>query len=78
MKDLRLKGLNLIVYLDDASRCVTGFGIFQDATSENAVLVLRDAVKYFGNPGQILSDNGCMFYIYKAWYPKGFTDANVV
>ena len=47
MKDPRLKGLNLIVYLDDASRCVTGFGVFQDATSENAVLVLRDAIKYW-------------------------------
>ena len=37
MKDPRMKGLNLITYLDDASRCVIGAALFREATSENAV-----------------------------------------
>ena len=41
MKDPRMKGFCLITFLDDASRCVTGAGLFSQATSENAVLVLR-------------------------------------
>ena len=41
MKDPRMKGLNLITYLDDASRCVTGAALFREATSENAVTTRR-------------------------------------
>ena len=41
MKDPRMKGLNLITYLDDSSRCVTGAALFKEATSENAVIALR-------------------------------------
>ncbi len=61
MKDPRLKGLQLVAYLDDASRCITGFGIFDSATSQNTVAVLRKTIKSFGTPGQILSDNGAQF-----------------
>ena len=61
MKDQRMKGLNLITYLDDASRCVTGAALFREATSENAVTVLRQAVCGFGVPATILSDNGSCF-----------------
>ena len=41
MKDPRMKDLNLITYLDDASRCVTGAALFKETTSENAVAALR-------------------------------------
>ena len=61
MKDTRMKGLNLITYLDDASRCVTGAALFKEATSENAVIVLRQAIGRFGVPATILSDNGSCF-----------------
>ncbi len=61
MKDPRLKGLQLVAYLDDASRCITGFGLFDSATSQNTVAVLRKAIKSFGTPDQILSDNGAQF-----------------
>ena len=37
MKDPRMKDLNLITYLDNASRCVTGAALFRETTSENAV-----------------------------------------
>ena len=61
MKDLRMKDLNLITYLDDASRCVTGAALFEEATSENAVVALRHATARFGMPATILSDNGSCF-----------------
>ena len=56
-----MKGLNLITYLDDASRCVTGAVLFMESTSENAVMALRQAVARFGVPATILSDNGSCF-----------------
>ena len=58
MKDPRMRGLNLITYLDDAFRCVTGVELFREATSENAVTVLPRAVGRFSAPTSILSDNG--------------------
>ncbi len=61
MKDQRMRDLNLITYLDDASRCVTGVALFGEATSENAVTVLRQAIGRFGTPATILSDNGSCF-----------------
>ena len=61
MRDPRMKGLNLITYLDDASRCVTGAALFKEATSENAVVVLQQAMGRFGMPATILSDNGSCF-----------------
>ena len=61
MKESRLKGFNLIVYLDDASRCVTGYGVFEHATSENSVIPLRRAFRHFDKPAQMLSDNGSQF-----------------
>ena len=41
MKSSRMRGLCLITFLDDASRCVTGAGRFIQATSENAVVALQ-------------------------------------
>ncbi len=61
MKDPRFAGLNLVTFLDDSSRCVTGAGLFREATSENVVAVLRQAVAQFGAPATILSDNGKCF-----------------
>ena len=61
MKDPRFRGLNLITYLDDASRCVTCARLFKEATSENAVMALRQAIEEFGTPATILSDNGSCF-----------------
>ena len=71
MKDYRMKDLSLITYLDDASRCVTGFGLFDEATGQNAVQVLRQAVQAFGAPSSILSDNGSCFVGVRRGTPKG-------
>ena len=61
MKDPRMKGMNLITYLYDASRCVTEAALFREATSKNAVIMLRQTISRFGVPATILSDNGSCF-----------------
>ena len=71
MKDPRMKGLNLVTFLDDASRCVTGVGLFTEATSENVVDVLIDAIAKFGTPAAILSDNGSCFVGAGGGHSKG-------
>ena len=62
MKNLRRKRLNLAAFfLDDAARRITGFGIFERATLNNASLVLRKTIREFESPIQMLSDNGRCF-----------------
>ena len=45
-------------------------GLFKEATSENAVAVLRQAVARFGTPATILSDNGSCFVGIRNKEPK--------
>lgn len=61
VKNPCLKGRHFIAYLDDASRCITGFGVFDRATADNTIAVLRKAIAEFGTPGQVLSDHGVEF-----------------
>ena len=58
MKNPYLQGLQFTAYLDDASGCVTGFGLFQHATAENSIAILQKAMREFGTLGQVLSDHG--------------------
>jgi len=52
----------LVSYEDDASRLITGYGVFDNATTANALAVLRDAVARYGRPASILTDHGSQFY----------------
>ena len=61
MKKSRFQGLNLITYIDYASRCVICAMLFKEFTSENAVMALGHAIKGFGTPATILSGNGSCF-----------------
>ena len=56
----------LIAYLDDASRFVTGWRVFPEATSEHSVEVLKDAIGRYGKPASILTDRGTQFYAVEA------------
>lgn len=56
----------LIAYLDDASRFVVGYDLFQEATSKNAVEVLKAAISRHGRPASILTDRGVQFYAVEA------------
>lgn len=52
----------LIVFLDDASRLIVGWGVFDHATSENSVKVLKDAIERYGKPKALLSGRDVQFY----------------
>ncbi|MCE2508350.1 MAG: hypothetical protein J4G04_03490 [Nitrosopumilaceae archaeon] len=43
-----------ICYLVDASRFVTAWGGFPEATTENAIAVLEEAIKRYGKPASII------------------------
>jgi putative transposase len=51
-----------IAYMDDASRLIVGYGVFQEATAENTIHVLKQAVSKYGCPREILTDRGSQFY----------------
>jgi putative transposase len=58
----RWRGKWLIAYLDDASRFIVGYGIFDEATTENAISVLDDCINRYGRPQELLTDHGSQFY----------------
>ena len=49
-------------YEDDASRFVTGYGVFEHATTENALVVLEEAIKNHGKPASIMTYRRSQFY----------------
>lgn len=51
-----------ICYLDDASRFVTGWGVFAEATARHALEVLDQAIADHGKPASIMTDHGSQFY----------------
>jgi transposase InsO family protein len=51
----------MISYLDDRSRFITGSVKIWSPTGENAMLLLDRAVKRYGAPKQILTDQGTQF-----------------
>jgi len=57
-----VRGKWLIVYIDDASRLVTGWGLFDEPTAENTISVLDRAIREYGKPVAILTDHGSQFY----------------
>lgn len=75
MKDPRWRGMQLIVYEDDASRFIVGYGLFKNATSDNSVEVLKQAIARYGKPKSVLSDRGIQFYAIEAEArEKGLTE----
>ena len=56
-----IEGKQLIAYIDDASRYIVGYGMFGEATTENALSVLDNAVQKNGYPKQVMTDHGVQF-----------------
>ena len=54
------KGKEGIVFIDDASRFITGCEIFDNANTDNSLLVFSNSLKY-GKPKQVMSDHGTQF-----------------
>ena len=61
IEDDQWRGKWLIAYLDDASRFIVGYSIFDDAT-ENAISVLGDCINRYGKPLELLTDHGSQVY----------------
>ena len=51
----------IILLEDDASRFITGYGVFRNATAKNSILVLEQAVQSHGTPKQLMTDHGVQF-----------------
>ncbi len=51
----------IILLEDDASRFITGYGVFSNATAKNSMLVLEQAVESYGIPRQLMTDHGTQF-----------------
>ena len=51
----------VILFEDDASRFITGYGVFGNATTENTVSVLEKAIQCYGIPRQLMTDHGTQF-----------------
>jgi putative transposase len=62
IEDDRWRGKWLIAYLDDASRFIVGYGIFDEATTANAISILDDCINTYGKPLELLTDHGSQFY----------------
>ena len=54
------KRWKIMLIEDDASRFITGYGKFKQATTENTIKVFERSLK-FGNPKQFHSDHGSQF-----------------
>jgi len=57
---------NLIVYIDDKTRLITSFGLFDKATSENSVALLKRGIASYGKPKCIMTDHGSAYYANKS------------
>jgi putative transposase len=55
------KGRQIVLFEDDASRLLTGFGNFSKVTARNAKKVLEDAIAKYGSPKQLITDHGTQF-----------------
>ena len=51
-----------MVYEDDSSRFIVGYGVYPKLKSRYLVEVLMKAISIYGKPEQILSDYGTTFY----------------
>ena len=53
--------LQLIAFIDDHSRFIVHAEYFNNATTENTLLALQAAIRKYGKPEHILTDNGAQF-----------------
>ena len=63
---LENKGIHIIAYIDDASRKILSIGEFNNATTDNAIITLKEAEKQVqeisGSIQSINTDRGSQFY----------------
>jgi transposase InsO family protein len=55
----------LVAFLDDHSRFVAGYGLYGSATTALVVEVLRAAIASYGQPEEVLTDNGPQYVTWR-------------
>jgi len=56
----------IIAFMDDASRFITCYGVFDSATTENTIKVLKKGFAEYGIPDEILTNHGTQFVAAKS------------
>jgi putative transposase len=56
-------GFQLIAFIDDHSRYIVHAEYFTNASTENTILAFARAIKQYGKPQAILTDNGVQFHV---------------
>ena len=51
----------LLAIIDDKSRFIVYAGLFDNATAENSAVGLQQAIRIYGSPKELVSDNGSHF-----------------
>jgi transposase InsO family protein len=52
----------ILAIMDDASRFIVAYGAYPQATTENTLTILKQAIAKYGCPEEILTDRGSQFY----------------
>jgi len=55
-------GKQLSVYIDDRTRLITSYGVFQRATTENSIALLKSGIAEYGKPKAVMTDHGSQYY----------------
>jgi transposase InsO family protein len=55
----------LVAFMDDHSRYITGFGLHASQSAALVLEVLRAAITSYGNPEEILTDNGTQYVTWR-------------
>lgn len=56
----------LSAYLDDRTRLITSYGLFNRKTSDNSIALLKVGIAEFGKPKSVMTDHGSQYYGNKA------------
>lgn len=57
-------GAYLIAFLDDHSRFIVHAEYFNNASTENTIIAFALAIKKYGKPNAVLTDNGVQFHVH--------------
>lgn len=60
-------GAYLIAFIDDYSRFIVHAEYFSEASTENTLIAFALAIKRYGKPDAILTDNGVQFHVHGAF-----------
>lgn len=55
-------GKQFSVYLDDRTRLITSYGLFNNATTEHSIALLKTGIAWYGKPKAIMTDHGSTYY----------------